>query len=94
MTKTLLVCLAVTALTISDPKVALAREADNETAVCGAIREPFVFWLWRNMSGSPDPERVSHIKDLEQGGVSWLTMNSRTLIKICPTQFIGAGKTR
>ena len=66
MTKRLLVYLAVTALTISDPRVALAREADNERAVCGAIREPFVFWLWRSMSGSPDPKRVSHLKDLQQ----------------------------
>jgi alpha/beta superfamily hydrolase len=38
---------------------------DPETAVCGAIREPFMFWLWRSMAGSPDPKRVAHIRDLE-----------------------------
>lgn len=52
-------------LTASDARAALGQEADVESAVCGAIREPFMFWLWRSMAGSPDPKRVTHIKDLE-----------------------------
>jgi alpha/beta superfamily hydrolase len=66
MTKTLLGFLVVTAFATNDPRVALAQEVDNESAVCGTIREPFMFWLWRSMAGSPDPKRVSHINDLEQ----------------------------
>ncbi len=44
----------------------LAQDEDVESAVCGAIREPFMFWLWGSMAGSPNPKRVSHIKNLEQ----------------------------
>ena len=52
--------------TVSGARAALAQEADVESAVCGAIREPFMFWLWRSMAGSPDPKRVTHIRGLEQ----------------------------
>jgi alpha/beta superfamily hydrolase len=62
----LLIVLVWMTLTASDARAALAQEADVESAVCGAIREPFMFWLWRSMAGSPDPKRVTHIKDLEQ----------------------------
>lgn len=50
----------------SETKSALAQETDIETAVCGAIREPLVFWLWRSMAGFPSPQRIAHIKDVEQ----------------------------
>ena len=53
-------------LVTSDTRATLAQETDVESAVCGAIREPFMFWLWRSMAGSPDPKRVAHIKSLEQ----------------------------
>ena len=58
-----LVCLLFAA---SNATSALAQEVDVESAVCGSIREPFMFWLWSSMAGSPNPKRVSQIKDLEQ----------------------------
>src|SRR5262249_56349672 len=50
----------------SNAKSALTQEVDVESAVCGSIREPFMFWLCSSMAGSPNPKRVSQIKDLEQ----------------------------
>jgi alpha/beta superfamily hydrolase len=50
----------------SGTMAAWAQEGDVESAVCGSIREPFMFWLWRSMAGSPDPKRVEYIKDLQQ----------------------------
>ena len=41
---------------------------ETETAVCGSIREPFTFWLWRRVAGAPDPQRVAGIKNLEAIG--------------------------
>jgi alpha/beta superfamily hydrolase len=52
--------------TMNDPRLALAREADVETAVCGSVREPLMFWLWRSTAGSPNPARLAHIANLEQ----------------------------
>jgi alpha/beta superfamily hydrolase len=51
---------------VSGTKTALAQEADVESAVCGSVREPLMFWLWSSMAGSANPKRVSHIKYLEQ----------------------------
>lgn len=50
---------------MSAVKATPAEEMDVETAVCGSFREPFVFWLWQTMAGSPDPERLAGIKDVE-----------------------------
>ena len=66
MAKTLLVFLMFMTFTTNDARAVLEEEVNVETAVCGSVREPFMFWLWRSMAGSPDPKRVSHIKDLEQ----------------------------
>jgi len=66
MAKTLLVFLMFMTFTTNDARAVLEEEVNVETAVCGSVREPFMFWLWRSMAGSPDPKRVLHIKDLEQ----------------------------
>jgi alpha/beta superfamily hydrolase len=50
----------------NDTKSTLAQEIDIETAVCGSIREPFMFWLWQSMAGSPNPQRFAHARDVEQ----------------------------
>jgi alpha/beta superfamily hydrolase len=63
---TLVVFLVWMVFTTSDARAALAQEADVETAVCGSMREPFMFWLWSSMAGSPNPKRVTHITNLEQ----------------------------
>src|SRR6266850_4279807 len=66
MAKTLLVFLMFMTFTTSDARAVLEEEVNVETAVCGSVREPFLFWLWRSVAGSPDTKRVSNIKDLEQ----------------------------
>jgi alpha/beta superfamily hydrolase len=63
---TLVVFLVWMVFTTSDARAALAQEPDVETAVCGSMREPFMFWLWSSMAGSPNPKRVTHITNLEQ----------------------------
>jgi alpha/beta superfamily hydrolase len=52
--------------TMSEESTALVQEADVETAVCGSVREPLMFWLWRSAAGSPNPTRLAHITNLEQ----------------------------
>jgi alpha/beta superfamily hydrolase len=54
--------------TMSEPRTSLAQEADAdvETAVCGSVREPLMFWLWRSTAGSPNPARIAQITNLEQ----------------------------
>jgi fermentation-respiration switch protein FrsA (DUF1100 family) len=47
-------------------KLSLAQPHETETAVCGSIREPFTFWLWRRLAGAPSPQRVARVKNLEQ----------------------------
>jgi alpha/beta superfamily hydrolase len=66
LNSTLVVFLVWMVFTASDLRAALAQEVDVETAVCGSMREPFMFWLWRSMAGSPNPARVAHITNLEQ----------------------------
>ena len=67
MAKSLVVLLLLLACTASDSRAAaLEEEVNVETAVCGSVREPFMFWLWRSMAGSPNPTRVAHIINLEQ----------------------------
>ena len=60
------ICLVLLLFAASGTKTALAQEVDVESAVCGSVREPFMFWLWSSMAGSPNPKRVSQIKNLEQ----------------------------
>jgi alpha/beta superfamily hydrolase len=51
---------------MSDVETTPAEEIDVEAAVCGSFREPFVFWLWRTMAGSPNPERAAQVEDVAQ----------------------------
>lgn len=44
---------------------ALAGQLDSETAVCGWFREPFMFWQWRRLAGSPDPRRLAKVRAIE-----------------------------
>jgi pimeloyl-ACP methyl ester carboxylesterase len=52
-------------LAINNANLTGAEEQDHRTAVCGSIREPFMFWLWHTLAGSPDPRRLAGVKDLE-----------------------------
>ena len=42
-----------------------AQAHPGKFAVCGAIREPFAFWLWHRLAGAPDAKRVAGITNLE-----------------------------
>ena len=55
------------ALVISGGSMALssAQAHPTELAVCGAIREPFTFWLWRRLAGTPNAQRIAHLKNVE-----------------------------
>lgn len=46
--------------------MSMAQPPASESAVCGSIREPFTFWLWRRLAGAPDPNRVAAIKHVER----------------------------
>jgi alpha-beta hydrolase superfamily lysophospholipase len=43
-----------------------ASESDVESAVCGSFREPFMFWLWHNLAGTVNPQRVANVKNAQQ----------------------------
>ena len=58
--------LAFVLLAMSAANSTAADETDPELAVCGSFREPFVFWLWRTVAGSPDPSRLTYVRDVEQ----------------------------
>ena len=66
MANTMAIFLVGLIFAASGARTALAQEVDVESAVCGPVREPFMFWLWSSMAGSPNPKRVSHIRNLEQ----------------------------
>ena len=50
--------------------------AELEKTVCG-IKEPFFFWLWSSMAGSPDSARVEGLANAED--ISMRTVDGRTL---------------
>jgi pimeloyl-ACP methyl ester carboxylesterase len=50
----------------SDTKSTGTPTLDVEAAVCGALREPFMFWLWHMLAGSPNQQRLAHIKNVER----------------------------
>ena len=50
---------------------------DREDAVCGIIKEPFMFWLWSSVVPAPDINRVSHLKFVEP--VEYQTSDGKTL---------------
>jgi alpha-beta hydrolase superfamily lysophospholipase len=52
-------------------------ESDPETSVCGALREPLAFWLFRRAAGSADAGRVAGIRDIER--ITFATRDGRQL---------------
>ena len=58
---------------LSGPSDAAAVDAGNaETSVCGSLREPLAFWLFRSVAGAADERRLAGIRDIER-----LTFNTR-----------------
>jgi len=58
--------LLVAALMSGDANAAMAADPDSETSVCGTLREPLAFWLFRGAAGSPDARRIAPIRDIER----------------------------
>ena len=56
----------------SERPMTAAKQLNTEAAVCGAFREPFMFWLWHRMAGAADPQALVNIPGLER-----LTFNTR-----------------
>jgi hypothetical protein len=56
---------------------AMAVPDSPETSVCGFIREPLAFWLFRRAAGSPDAQRVAGIRDIER--IHFETLDKRIL---------------
>lgn len=47
--------------------VSASSNTDLEATICGGIKEPFVFWMWSNLAGKPNPDRLksnNNIKDV------------------------------
>jgi fermentation-respiration switch protein FrsA (DUF1100 family) len=47
-----------------------------EQNVCG-LKEPFIFWLWSNMAGTPDVNRLAGLHNVED--IAFQTKDNRTL---------------
>lgn len=56
---------------------AMAAPVNPETSVCGFLREPLAFWLFRRAAGSPDAQRVAGIRDIDR--IQFETPDKRTL---------------
>ena len=47
-----------------------------EQSVCG-LKEPFIFWLWSSMAGSPNADRLTGLRNVED--ISFETKDNRIL---------------
>jgi alpha/beta superfamily hydrolase len=47
-----------------------------EQSVCG-LKEPFIFWLWSGMAGSPNADRLAGLRNIED--ISFTTKDNRIL---------------
>jgi hypothetical protein len=56
---------------------AMAVPDSPETSVCGLLREPLAFWLFRRAAGSPDVQRIAGIRDIER--IHFETLDKRRL---------------
>ena len=54
-----------------------AAESGSESSVCGALREPLAFWLFRHGAGSTAAARVAGIPDIER--IAFTTRDGRKL---------------
>ncbi|MEW6332044.1 MAG: alpha/beta fold hydrolase [Pseudomonadota bacterium] len=55
----------------------MAAPDDPETSICGFLREPLAFWLFRRAAGAPDAQRVGGIRDIER--IHFETSDKRAL---------------
>ncbi|MGR9037843.1 MAG: hypothetical protein ACU83O_14865, partial [Gammaproteobacteria bacterium] len=63
MQKILRILAAVIVAVTACPSIAAA--AHPEESVCGSIKEPFVFWMWRGAAGKPNPDAARRFPNAE-----------------------------
>lgn len=56
---------------------AMASKDNLESSVCGFIREPLAFWMFRRAAGSPNAQRLAGIRDVER--IQFVTLDQRRL---------------
>jgi len=61
----------------SDGMAVAKHESDLEISVCGQLREPLAFWLFRSSAGRTNAQQVRAIPGIEQ--VSFVTQDGRKL---------------
>jgi len=78
-TPIILALATVVACGIPGPGPAMAGEPDPdpEASVCGSLREPLAFWLFRQGAGSANAGRVAGIADIER--ITFTTRDGRQL---------------
>lgn len=65
------------------PTLAIAQDAPGggtgyaEQSVCGALKEPFTFWLWRRAAGKADPNAAKRLPNAQ--AITHRTRDSREL---------------
>ena len=91
----MLVLFLLGVLMANDTKSMAAQTPDVEAAVCGSFREPFMFWLWHILAGSPSQQRLAHIKNVERlrfmtrdgielGGYKLTAQNAKGYLLVAP----------
>lgn len=51
--------------------------SNPETSVCGYLREPLAFWMFRRIAGTPDKRRVANIRHIKR--IHFTTRDGREL---------------
>lgn len=65
-------CLFLAACASLEPK-----SANLETSVCGAVQEPFIFWIWSRSAGKVNPSLAQQVPNSEP--LSYRTVDGRVL---------------
>ena len=61
----LIILVVLVIFPIFSSKQVVAEKFDPEQTVCGVIREPIAFWLWKNMAGYPDISRIKNKQNIQ-----------------------------
>ena len=66
MTFALSVLPGLQAFPMSESSMSSAKETEVEAAVCGSLREPFMFWLWHTTAGKANPQALTNVRGVER----------------------------
>lgn len=84
--------LSLTALLLTPVHAAATddKPAERESAICGRVKEPLVFWLWSAMAPRADPSRLARDPGIE--AVSFMTGDGKRLSGYKVLAHDGSGK--